>query len=29
MAMNERVLNAFIAEAMERQAPPGYEAQPE
>ncbi len=29
MAMNERALNAFIAEAMERQAPPGYEFPPE
>ena len=29
MAMNERALNAFIAVAMERQAPPGYEFPPE
>ena len=29
MAMNERALNAFIAAAMERQAPPGYKFRPE
>lgn len=29
MAMNERALNAFIAAAMQRQAPPGYEFPPE
>ena len=29
MAMNERALNAFIAVAMERQAPPGYKFRPE
>ena len=29
MPMNERTLNGFIAAAMSRQAPPGYEIQPE